>query len=74
MTDHTFRVKFNDRCHRLILTVISKKWVGLMLATYLLTHKYISGEIWIGAFLIAVGGDIAQKKFIGVPNVTDAVS
>lgn len=68
MTDHNFRIKFNDRCHRLILTLISKKWVGFFMATWLLIHKFIPAEIWVIAFGIAVGGDITQKKLIGAPN------
>jgi O-antigen/teichoic acid export membrane protein len=58
--------QFINRNQRLILTLVSKQWLGFGIATGLLMGKYLSDQVWVLAFGIAVGANVFQKvKGIG---------
>lgn len=53
--------KFLDRNQRLILTLVSKQWLGFGISTGLLMGKYISDQVWVLAFGVVVGANVFQK-------------
>lgn len=57
----SFYKDFRDRNQRLILTMISKQWLGFYIATILLWYKTITPEVWASSFLIVVSSDVVQK-------------
>ena len=50
------------RSQRLILTLISKQWLGFFIATALLVYKCITPEVWVVAFGAVVVSNVVQKK------------
>ena len=56
-----FWEKFKNRNQRLALTLISKNWLGFFIATALLVGGYITDQVWLIAFGIAVGVNVFQK-------------
>ena len=62
-----FWTQFYNRTTRLILTLISKQWLGFFIATALLVYKCITPEVWVVAFGAVVISNVAQKK-MGVIN------
>lgn len=61
--------KFLFRNKRLILTLISKQWLGFFIATWLIWNECITPEVWAVAFGIVVGANVIQKKAGLTPEV-----
>lgn len=69
MTLKAFWIKFLDRNERLILTLVSKQWLGFFIATGLLVAGCITPEVWVVAFGAVVVSNVVQKQLglVGAP-------
>lgn len=56
-----FCSKFAQRNERLVLTLISKKWLVFWIATALLVTGYIGEQTWAAYAAFAVGAEVLQR-------------
>ena len=59
-----FWIQFYNRNTRLVLTLVSKQWLGFFIATWLVWNKAITPEVWAVAFGCVIAANVVQKKLI----------